>query len=148
MDFRITFQILPTKKTHHDFNSVIAVFKLRLILRNVILLQGWLYQSRKLDVCLHLPRSSFVSLHKVLQFSYMGQSSIFFKGTINFAFLGLQNLWTGRDLKTILSSYLICCWAHLSNNQRYRMYFCDFFFLVTWWHYITCILCDFHLFKW
>lgn len=102
--------------------------------------QGWLYQSRKLDMCLHLARSSFMSLHKVLQFSYMSQSSIFFKGTINFDFIGLQYLRTGRDWKTILSPYPVCCWAHLSNNQRYMGYFV---FVSTWWHHTISIFCDF-----
>lgn len=123
-----------------DINFVIVVFKLGLILRNVLFLQGWLYQSRTLDMCLHLARSPFMSLHKVLQFFYMGQSNIFFKGTVNFDFIGLQNRRTGRDWKTFLSPHPVCCWAHLSNNQIYSGYFP---FVLTWWHYTINIFCDF-----
>lgn len=119
---------------HWDINFVIAVFKLGLILRNFLPPQGWLYQYRKLDMCLHLARSSFMSLHKVLQFSYTGQSSIFFKGTINFEFIGLQYLRTRRDWKPILSPYPVCCWAPLSNNQRYMGYFRVCFNMMTSHH--------------
>lgn len=53
-------------------------------------------------MCLHLSRSSFMSLHKVLQCYYLVQSSVFFKMNYNFDFLGLQKSQNWKGLKNLL----------------------------------------------